>query len=246
MMMRMIAGTHRKFMHRSGSEVHDVVIASAAKQPLPIPPQLGRERGRGCFGAPLLAMTCSHYVGFNYYAVFLCALLLLLLMGGCGKPGDSEDNLTNSVVTITSINNNEPLQSDVLTNGYGTDDVVSVKLKSDFRAPEDDPTAPKGPTVFDTIVFYSYHVTHMRSDGGPNPSEFTGGMNVTLTANSEGEASIVVVRAFDKNRSPLEELRDDGEIFTTSIITFYGTDGNGNDIAMTGSLAISFANFPDQ
>lgn len=183
--------------------------------------------------------------------MYLRNIILIVLLGSlflicdCGKPGDSAYNLTNCFVTITSINNNEPVQSDVLTDGYGTDDIVKVKLKSEFRTADDDPTAPDGPSRFDTITFYSYHVSHTRSDGGPNPAAFTAGTNLVLTPDSEAEVSIVIVRAFDKHRFPLEELRDDGEIFTTSTITFYGTDGNGNDIAVSGSIAISYANFPD-
>jgi len=179
-------------------------------------------------------------------AIFLFLLLSIFLISNCGKPGDSPYNLTNCFVTITSINNNEPFQSDVLTDGYGADDVVSVKIKSEFRTADDDPTAPDGPSIFDTITFHSYHVTHRRSDGGPNPASFTAGTNLVIAPNNEAEVSVVIVRAFDKHRFPLEALRDDGEIFTTSIITFYGTDGNGNDIIVSGSVTISYANFPDQ
>lgn len=169
------------------------------------------------------------------------------VLAGCGKPGNSANNFTNSVVTITSLNDNQPFQSDVLTDGYATDDVVTVKLQCDFRTGEDGPTAPdSGASVFDTITFRSYHVGHQRSDGGPNPSDFTAGLTLSLAPDSEAEVSVVVVRAFDKNRSPLEELRDDGEIFTTTSVTLYGQDGYGNDIAVSASIAISFANFLDE
>jgi hypothetical protein len=107
-------------------------------------------------------------------------ILLGLLLGGCGKPGDLANNLTNCVVTITSINGGEPFQSDVLTNGFASDDVITVQVNSQFRVPEGDPTAPDGPSLFDTITFHSYHVTHYRSDGGPNPASFTAGMNLVL------------------------------------------------------------------
>jgi hypothetical protein len=174
-------------------------------------------------------------------------LCLIFSLWGCGKPGGSTNNVTNSFVTVVSMNGNEPLQSDVLTNGFVTDDTISVSLKSESRqlGDGDNPMDPDGPSPFDTISFRSYHVAHVRSDGGPNPADFTAGLNLTLEPGSEGEATIVIVRAFDKNRSPLEELRDDGEIFTTSIITLYGEDGFGNDIAVDGSVAISFANYPD-
>jgi hypothetical protein len=179
-------------------------------------------------------------------AGFLVIGGIVCLSSGCNKPGNWKDNLTNSFVTVTAINDNKPFQSDILTHGYAKDDVVTVKLKSEFRAPKDDPTAPDGPSVFDTIVFHSYQVAHSRSDGGPNPASFTVGINLKLPSNSEAEASIVLVRAFDKNRSPLEELRDDGEIFATAVVTFYGSDGNGNDLAVSAAIAISYANFPDQ
>ena len=184
---------------------------------------------------------------FSAGAIVLILVCLIFSLWGCGKPGGSTNNVTNSFVTVVSMNENEPLQSDVLTNGYATDDTISVSLKSESRqlGDGDNPTDPDGPSPFDTITFRSYHVAHIRSDGGPNPADFTAGLNLTLAPESEGDVSIVIVRAFDKNRSPLEELRDDGEIFTTSIITLYGEDGFGNDIAVDGSLAISFANYPD-
>jgi hypothetical protein len=148
---------------------------------------------------------------------------------------------------VNSINDNTPLQSDILVSGSATDDVVTISLQSQSRqlGDGDNPTNPDGSSPFDTITLYSYHVNHRRSDGGPNPADFTAGMNLTIQPESEASASIVVVRAFDKHRSPLEELRDDGQIFTTTVITFYGEDGYGNDIAVSGSLAISFANYPD-
>lgn len=180
------------------------------------------------------------------YRRFILCVLLVFLLGGCGKPGDISNNLTNCVVTITSINGGKPFQSDVLTDGFASDDVVTLEVTSEFRAPEDDPTAPDGPSVFDTITFHTYQVTHYRSDGGPNPASFTAGMALVLAPDSEDSIDLVVVRAFDKHRSPLEELRDDGEIFTTTVIILYGTDGNGNDIMVSGSITISYANFLDE
>ncbi len=179
----------------------------------------------------------------HFLGILCCSVLLL--SGGCSKPGGSKDNFTNSTVVVQSINENAPFQSDVLTNGYAVEDVVKVSLKSETKVSEDDPLAPRE-SPFNKISFRSYHVAHLRSDGGPNPADFTSGMTLTLEPNSEAETHIVIVRVFDKNRSPLEELRDDGEIFTTAQITFYGEDGYGNDIAVKCSLSVSFANFPDQ
>lgn len=182
---------------------------------------------------------------FRQSAAIIAACAALLMVPGCGKPVDISNNYTNCWVTITSLNDNEPLQSDVLYQGAPTDDIIAVSLQSVFRAVDGDPTAPDGATPFDTILFHSYLVTHRRSDGGPTPASFTGGLSARLEANSSVDLKLVVVRAFDKNRSPLRELRDDGEIFTTTIISLYGTDGNGNDVQVDGSLTISYANFLD-
>ncbi len=173
----------------------------------------------------------------------------LLILGawysiGCSKPADTSLNFTNSFVTVVSINDNKPFQSDVLTDGFGSDDVVTVNFKSESWVDADDPTVPRT-SPLNTVLLNTYHVTHQRSDGGPNPSDFTTGMNLTIPIDSEAAANVVLVRAFDKHRSPLEELRDDGEMFTTSVITFYGEDGYGNDVSVSTSIAISFANFPD-
>lgn len=168
------------------------------------------------------------------------------VMAGCGKPGNYASNFTNSVVTLVSINDSKPLQSDVVSKGVGADDVVKVKLKSTLRTPTDDPTRPDGTTAFDVVTFRRYLVTHARSDGGACPTAFSGGILLVLQPDSEAEINVVIVRAFDKHRAPLEQLRDDGELFTTTTITFYGEDGYGNDVAIGGSLTISFANFLDQ
>jgi hypothetical protein len=37
-----------------------------------------------------------------------------------------------------------------------------------------------------------------------------------------------------------------GKFLQTTLLTLYGQDGYGNDIAVSASIAISFANFPDE
>jgi len=178
--------------------------------------------------------------------IMVVVVSLFSLWSGCGKPGDVARNFTNCIVTVASINDNTPVQSDVVTRGFLEDDLVTVELASQFRAPADDPTAPDGPSLFDRIKFHTYQVNYFRSDGGTNPASFTAGMNLIVEPDSTGSVEIVLVRAFDKNRAPLQQLRDDGEIFTTCAITFYGTDGNGNDVAVDGYVTVLFANFLDQ
>ncbi len=176
--------------------------------------------------------------------------LLLLGVGwhsGCGNPGDSETNSTHSVVTILAINDDQTLLSDVVEDGATGDDSVMVQFQSQSRGIGGSSTDVGDTSPFDTIVFKNYHVSHHRSDGGPTPADFTAGINIALPSDTADKTIYVtVVRAFDKNRTPLEELWENGQIFVTTTITFHGEDGYGNGITVSGSIPISYANFPDE
>lgn len=170
----------------------------------------------------------------------------MILGNGCDKV-DNSTNLSGVFVTVASINEGKSLKSDVVRDGYTQDDEVEVVLKSQLRTSpfENLPTEFDNTSTLDTIIFFRYHISHVRSDGGPNPPDFTAGITIELLPNDEKTAYVVVVRAFDKNRFPLQELWDRGQIFTTTTITFYGEDGYGNDVVVSGSFPISFANFVD-
>jgi len=181
------------------------------------------------------------FIGLSILALFIG------LMIGCGKPGPG-DNFTSSLLTVTSITDtagNVPLQSDVLTSGALTDDIVTVTLRSESKDPNG-ATTPLDPGPLDNITLTQYRVDYLRTDGGPVPASFNSNMNLFLAPNTEASTNIVIIRAFDKNRSPLVELRDGGEIFATVLITFFGEDGFGNDVSTSGSISVSFGNFPDQ
>ncbi len=194
--------------------------------------------------------------------LMLLLAMSLLLGSSCGKP-DSANNLTATFVTLTAITGGTDtssssddinvLESDVLTNGYTEDDTVSVTFTSQKHSMpfEELPAEFENSSPLDTVVFSRYHVSHSRTDGGPNPADFSSGITIQVTPPTGSSTSnietavVVVVRAFDKSRSPLKELQDKGEIFTTTTFTFYGEDGYGNDIEVSGSIPISFANYQD-
>ncbi|HWP46908.1 MAG TPA: hypothetical protein VNM22_07070 [Candidatus Limnocylindrales bacterium] len=185
---------------------------------------------------------------FRKLLLYLCLLVLASkLLMGCGKPG-GKNNFTSSQVTVVSITDTSgkvPLQSDVVTNGFLTDDVATVTVRSQ-SVDQNGPTTPFEPGPLDNIVLNQYRVDYFRTDGGAVPASFNGTMNLFLAPNTEASTNIVIVRAFDKNRSPLVELREGGEIFATVTITLFGEDGFGNDISTSGSINVSFGNFPDQ
>jgi hypothetical protein len=178
--------------------------------------------------------------------LFVLTLFFGLIVG-CSKPG-SDTNFTSSVASIVSVTDTDgsvPLQSDVLTNGIMTDDVVTVTIQIE-SVDQNGNTTPFDPGPLDNIIFKEYRVDYFRTDGGAAPASFNGTMNLFLAPNTRGSTNIVIVRAFDKNRSPLAELRDGGEIFSTVTITVFGEDGFGNDVSTSGSINVSFGNFPDQ
>jgi hypothetical protein len=193
---------------------------------------------------------------------FRLLVIFLIMIYGCSKPGGNRpENISSSLLHVVSINKGATLQSDVLKNGAHTDDIVEVVLRNDLK-PSADPLIPTTPTTFNNITITSYRVTYYRDDNGPVPSPFNGSMNLFLPANppaktttgtttttttsvQTGQANIVVVRAFAKGQSPLVELIKGGEIFARAIIEFFGKDGNGRDVKVSGSLSILFGNFPD-
>lgn len=176
-------------------------------------------------------------------------LLIGLVLGSCGWPQSSDTNVSNVLLTIVSLHDNKVFKSDVVSGGASTDDIVTLTVKSERRSiggPDfGDSYDIGGPSPFDTVILSTCHVAYIRSDGGLNPADFTIGINLTVPADSERDAEIVLVRAFDKNRSPLKELWNGGQILTTAVIALYGEDGYGNDIVVHGSLPVSFGNYPD-
>jgi hypothetical protein len=175
--------------------------------------------------------------------VLVCGMMLA--GSGCKKPDSA--NLIGVFVTVTSVNDGRSVQSDVVRNGYTSDDEIPVTLKSESRTSsfENLPTEFDNTSSLDTVIFSRYHVSYSRTDGGPNPADFSAGFTFSLPPEDEITVNVVIVRAFDKNLPPLKELWDRGQIFTTATITFFGEDGHNNDFVVSGSIPVSFANFAD-
>lgn len=177
--------------------------------------------------------------------------LLMVSLSGCKFPGAADPhNVTNSVLEITEINEGKVLQSDLLVGGRNTDDIISVAFKSSILTIGTDEnwdnTDVGGTSPLDNITLSTYHVRYLRSDGGPVPTEFTMGIHILIPVVSEKTIEIVIVRGFAKSHSPLKELWDSGQLTVTASITFYGEDGYGNDVVITGALPICFGNYPDE
>jgi hypothetical protein len=109
-----------------------------------------------------------------------------------------------------------------------------------------------GPTSTNSITVTRYHVDFKRSDGRNTqgvdvPYGFDGAATGTFDS-SGGALNFVLVRAQAKLEAPLKALRNGGSaivISTIADVTFYGQDQNGNQVSVTGSISVNFADWGD-
>lgn len=197
----------------------------------------------------------------------LLALVLSLAPGCITEPDTMDDDATNTVVQIVSMEAQQ-----VTSEGVG--ETVS-DLFSDVCAGEVFLTGcgvfndngvvtmiafPKDRTQFaslggvNSIQFERYRVTYVRADGrnvaGVDvPYPFDGVANFLLPADgvTEVERPFIVVRHQAKSESPLREIAGNlaARLSVIAQIDFYGRDGAGRAIKVTGYLNITFSDFAD-
>lgn len=207
------------------------------------------------------SLACIHKSYRIIKGLLVCSLLAAL--AGCELPQEAETNTTKFSVTISSINEDEVLVSDVVKNGAMFDDYVEIVFLSTLKNVNGYtffwPYSLGVENSYDFIVLHTYTVTYQRSDGGQAPAPFTSRCNITLRPAmaildaetidppevTETTAEIAVVLAFLKNQAPLRSLHTRGQIYASAEITFYGQDGYGNNLMVRGYLPISFGNFTD-
>jgi hypothetical protein len=108
------------------------------------------------------------------------------------------------------------------------------------------------PTQNNIITVTRYHVDYRRADGRNTPGVdvpygFDGATTGTISE-SDATLTFVLVRVQAKLESPLVNLAGLGgaqAIATLADVTFYGRDQAGNDVKVTGSINVTFADFSD-
>jgi hypothetical protein len=117
-----------------------------------------------------------------------------------------------------------------------------------------DPGAPgvaNTPSELNTVTITRYRVVYRRTDGrnvqGVDvPWAFDSGMTVSILSSSSAQQTFDLVRVSAKFEAPLAALTVNGQALDViADVTFYGKDMHHNDIAVTGSIGITFANFGD-
>lgn len=154
-----------------------------------------------------------------------------------------------------------PLQSDVLsfvtspapcstTSPCPTifNDVGQVVLRI---VPKDigNTAAPAAPSTNNEVTLNRFHVTYRRADGRNTPGVdvpygFDGAGTGTIAIGSQLTLGFEIVRHAAKMEAPLIGLVNSPSVITTlADVTFYGQDRVGNEVTVTGSIQIDFANF---
>jgi hypothetical protein len=197
-----------------------------------------------------------------------CAIglgLCVLLCGSCGtvvREGRAASYLVIDSLTASSGaqpgSTSNVLQSDVITNvevpGGGTaPTVLEDGGQATLRFSMKDVTLPTGPTTNNEITLTGYHVKFTRADGRNTPGvdvpyAFDGGLTGTAKIGVMLGVNFVLVRAQAKLEAPLAALRGMGGaaiISTIAEVTFYGRDQAGNQVSVTGTISVNFADWAD-
>ena len=141
-----------------------------------------------------------------------------------------------------------PLLSDVMTKGSIFNDLGQATI----RAVPKDITNPVAPTSNEAVTLTRYRVVFTRSDGHNVPGvdvplAFDGAVTASIFPNSSSTAVVFdLVRHTAKLEAPLADLRQNLKIlYTLANVTFYGRDQVGNEISVTGTIQVDFADFAD-
>jgi hypothetical protein len=156
-----------------------------------------------------------------------------------------------------------PLASDVQTivkravNGVDIfvptrfNDVGSATIRVVLKNPGT-PGSETSPSNLNAVTLTRYRVEFVRSDGRNVPGvdipyAFDGSSTATITS-TPSTVPFEIVRSNAKDEDPLRSLVGGGGrliIATIAQVTFYGHDLTGNEVEVTGSISVNFADFGD-
>ncbi len=192
------------------------------------------------------------------FAALAVAPVLALATLGCSdtvRQGRSSSYLIVDGIDAAQGNNDAEftpvLASDVITKGTIYEDLGQASFSLGLKN-----IGPSGATAAPTqnnfITITRYHVSYRRTDGRNTPGvdvpyAFDGAGTSTIS-DTGGTLVFVLVRVQAKSEPPLANLRGAGGssvISTIADVTFYGKDQTGNDVTVTGSISVNFADWGD-
>ena len=121
-----------------------------------------------------------------------------------------------------------------------------------LRAVPKDRTQPAND--INDVTFTRYRVTFIRADGrnvqGVDvPYAFDGAFNVTVPVTGLGvDGGFILIRHQAKAESPLREISFNRSLILSVIaqVDFYGADGSGRAVQVTGYVNVTFADFANE
>jgi hypothetical protein len=165
----------------------------------------------------------------------------LLASRGAPTPGAYSGTLISDVVTL------------VTTGGQCSTTNPCPTIFNDMArdiGPLATATVPS-PTPNNEITVNRYRVTFIRSDGRNTPGVdvpygFDGAATGTIPSGGSLTLDFEIVRHIAKLEAPLVYLATNLNVISSiAEVTFYGRDQVGNEVQVSGSILISFANHGD-
>ena len=161
------------------------------------------------------------------------------------KPGDLGNPLLSDVFTLVD----QTIDSKTVKVGTIFNDVAEASLRAAMK----NPVSPTSPTEVSDITLTRYHVAFRRTDGRNTPGVdvpygFDAGLTFTVAVGKPAKVGFEIVRSAMKLEPPLRNLREGGGanlIGTIAEVTFYGRDQAGNEVSVTGMIAVNFGDFAD-
>ncbi|MCZ6766641.1 MAG: hypothetical protein O7D32_06885 [bacterium] len=175
---------------------------------------------------------------------FLLLLMIVAFVGAFAVSCVDEAKDSRSVVTVTSINDNAPLNSDVITD---TMTVVEDQVTVVFYNRPYSQLVVTGPNLpFNDYIVTRYQVDFTRLDGNPSvPPSFNAAMSVNVASTEFAVATIKLVPAGHKEIPPLLALATmPGGIEMIATVTFFGSEvGISHETSFQASISVAAANF---
>ena len=194
---------------------------------------------------------------------FTLLTALTMVAAGCGVAEQGRSPVVVRIDTLEAANGgtttgtfggylHSDVQNVINVNNVQTptrfNDVGRVTMSLVLRDPGS-PGVANTPSELNAVTITHYRVVYRRTDGrnvqGVDvPFAFDSGMTITVAPTGQGQQTFDIVRVSAKFEAPLQALVSNGQALDTiADVTFFGKDMHNNDVAVTGSIGITFANF---
>lgn len=174
---------------------------------------------------------------------FLLLLMIVAFVGAFVVSCQDDASKARSVISVSSINDNAPYFSDVLTD---SNTVVEDWVSVIFNNRPYNSQIVTGPGLpFYEFTVTRYHVDYVRPDGNLSvPPSFDAAATIVIPSREFIPATIKLVPAGHKTIPPLNALVGGGGIDLVANITFYGSEiGTTAEKSFQAAISISAANW---